>query len=139
MVQIEVTYEGDLHCSSSHLPSGSQLPTDAPADNMGRGAAFSPTDLTASSLGSCMLTTMAIVARKQNLPYELNGSGVTVRKHMTAEPPRRIAKIEAEVRLAAPASSEVKETLEKAALNCPVALSLHPDVEKAVTFQWPTA
>ena len=139
MVQIEVTYEGDLHCSSTHLPSGSVLPTDAPADNMGRGAAFSPTDLTATSLGACMLTTMAIVARKQNFAVELAGSSATVRKHMTSEPPRRIARVEVELRLSAPASLEVREALEKTALGCPVALSLHPEVEKAVTFQWPAA
>lgn len=83
-----------------------------------------------------MLTTMAIVAKKQGLAYELAGSNATVRKYMTAEAPRRIAKLETEVRLAGPASNEVREVLEKAALTCPVALSLHPEIEKAVSFQW---
>ncbi len=136
MVQISVEYEGDLHCLSIHGPSLAALSTDAPKDNLGKGEGFSPTDLTATSLGVCMLTTMAIVAAKQSLNVELSGTRAVVRKHMTATAPRRIQKIEVDVQIPLPDSHVARGTLEEAALKCPVALSLHPDVEKAVTFVW---
>jgi len=136
MVEVFVTYEGNFRCQSTHGPSGSILPTDAPKDNLGKGEAFSPTDLTATSLGVCMITTMAIVAQKKSLQADLTGITARVRKHMTAEPPRRIAKIEVEVAIPLPDSHPDREVLEETALNCPVYLSLHPDVEKAVTFVW---
>ncbi len=136
MVEVFVTYEGNFRCLSTHGPSGAILPTDAPKDNLGQGEAFSPTDLTATSLGSCMLTTMAIVAKKRSLHVDFGGVKATVRKHMTAEPPRRIAKIEVEVAVPLPETHPDREVLEQTALTCPVYLSLHPDVEKAVTFIW---
>ena len=136
MVQISVEYEGDLHCLSIHGPSQMALSTDAPKDNLGRGDGFSPTDLTATSLGVCMLTTMAIVATKQSLNVELSGTRAIVRKHMTATAPRRIQKIEVNVEIPLPESHAAREALEEAALKCPVALSLHPEVDKAVTFVW---
>jgi putative redox protein len=136
MVQISVEYEGDLHCLSIHGPSQAALSTDAPRDNLGRGEAFSPTDLTATSLGVCMLTTMAIVAAKRSLDVELSGTKAIVRKHMTATAPRRIEKIEVNIEVPLPDSHTARETLEEAALKCPVALSLHPEIEKAVTFDW---
>ena len=136
MVQISVEYEGDLHCLSIHGPSLAALSTDAPKDNLGKGEGFSPTDLTATSLGVCMLTTMAIVAAKQSLNVELSGTKAVVRKHMTATAPRRIQKIEVNVEIPLPESHSARGALEEAALKCPVALSLHPDVEKAVTFDW---
>jgi putative redox protein len=136
MVQISVEYEGDLHCLSIHGPSQMGLSTDAPKDNLGKGDGFSPTDLTATSLGVCMLTTMAIVATKQSLNVELSGTRAIVRKHMTATAPRRIQKIEVNVEIPLPESHAARETLEEAALKCPVALSLHPEVDKAVTFVW---
>lgn len=136
MVQISVEYEGDLHCLSIHGPSQAALSTDAPKDNLGKGEAFSPTDLTATSLGVCMLTTMAIVATKRSLNADLSGTRATVRKHMTSTAPRRIEKIEVSVEIPLPNSHAAREVLEDAALNCPVALSLHPEVEKAVTFLW---
>ncbi|HEY5741010.1 MAG TPA: OsmC family protein [Terrimicrobiaceae bacterium] len=136
MIEISVRYEGDLHCLSIHGPSQATLSTDAPKDNLGKGEAFSPTDLTATSLGVCMLTTMAIVAQKKSLNVDLAGSKATVRKHMTSSAPRRIQKLEAIVEIPLPDSLAAREALEDAALNCPVALSLHPDVEKAVTFRW---
>jgi uncharacterized OsmC-like protein len=136
MVEITVQYEGELHCSSTHGPSKATLSTDAPADNLGRGAAFSPTDLTATSLGACMLTTMGIVAQKKGLAIELTGSSAVIRKHMTPAPPRRIAKIEVEISIPQPASHPDRAEIENAALTCPVALSLHPETEKAVTFHW---
>lgn len=136
MVEISLSYEGNLRCLSLHGPSEAELLTDAPKDNMGQGAAFSPTDLTATSLGACMLTTMGIAIIKKSLGVDITGARAVVRKHMTPEPPRRIAKIEVELELTLPESSTAKSALEDAALNCPVALSLHPDVEKAVTFRW---
>ena len=136
MVQISVEYEGDLHCLSIHGPSQAALSTDAPRDNLGKGETFSPTDLTATSLGVCMLTTMAIVAAKRSLDVELSGTRAIVRKHMTATGPRRIQKIEVNIEVPLPDSHAARETLEQAALTCPVALSLHPEIEKAVTFAW---
>jgi putative redox protein len=136
MVEISVAYEGDLQCVSIHGPSNAALCTDAPKDNLGKGSAFSPTDLTATSLGVCMLTTMAIVATKRSLNVELSGTRATVRKHMTAAPPRRIEKIEVKVDLPLPSTHTAREKLEEAALTCPVALSLHPEIEKSVTFAW---
>ena len=136
MVEISVTYQGDFHCLSTHGPSGAEVPSDAPKDNLGKGEAFSPTDLTATSLAACMLTTMAIVVQKKSLQVNLGGLSARVRKHMTAEPPRRIAKIEVAVEMPLPASHPDRAALEHAALNCPVSLSLHPEVEQAVTFEW---
>jgi putative redox protein len=136
MVEISVKYEGDLHCFAIHAPSQAKLFTDAPKDNLGKGEAFSPTDLAATSLGVCMLTTMAIVAAKQSLDLDLSGTRAIVRKHMTAKPPRRIQKLEVSMEIPLPETLPSRATLEEAALNCPVALSLHPEIEKAVTFSW---
>ena len=136
MVEISVKYEGDLHCFAIHGPSRAELFTDAPKDNLGKGEAFSPTDLAATSLGVCMLTTMAIVAAKESLNLDLSGTRASVRKHMTAKPPRRIQKLEVAMEIPLPENLPSRATLEEAALNCPVALSLHPEIEKAVTFSW---
>ena len=102
MVEISVKYEGDLHCFAIHEPSRAELFTDAPKDNLGKGEAFSPTDLAATSLGVCMLTTMAIVAAKQSLNLDLSGTRASVRKHMTAKPPRRIQKLEVTMEIPLP-------------------------------------
>ena len=136
MVEISVKYEGDLHCFAIHEPSRAELSTDAPKDNLGKGEAFSPTDLAATSLGVCMLTTMAIVAAKQSLNLDLSGTRAIVRKHMTTKPPRRIQRLEVSLEIPLPETLPSRATLEEAALNCPVALSLHPEIEKAVTFSW---
>lgn len=136
MVEITLCYEGNLRCESVHAPSGARLPTDAPKDNLGQGEAFSPTDLTATSLAACMLTTMAIVVQKNGWQVDLKGVTARVRKHMTAEPPRRIAKLEVDVHLSLSASHPHRQGVEEAGMNCPVALSLHPEVEKVVNFHW---
>ena len=136
MVEISLRYDGNFRCESVHGPSGAKLPTDAPKDNLGQGEAFSPTDLTAASLPACMLTTMAILARKNAWTVDLSGVTAKVRKHMTAEPPRRIAKLEVDVYLPLPANHTDREAVEQAGLTCPVYLSLHPEVEKAVVFHW---
>lgn len=136
MVEFRISYQGELRCEAIHQPSSSQIHTDAPADNLGRGETFSPTDLTCVSLATCMLTTMAIGAKKKSLTIALEGAKARVVKHMTAEPPRRIAKIEVEISVPQPADHPDRAVIEEWALTCPVALSLHPDVEKAVTFDW---
>src|SRR6476661_6155928 len=95
MVEIKSVYEGQLHCNATHGPSGAVLATDAPKDNMGKGEAFSPTDLVATALGTCMLTTMGIVAQRNNI--DITGARVRVTKEMVSQPTRRIGKIGVEI------------------------------------------
>ncbi len=139
MVEIKVVYEGGLHAQAVHGPSAAVLSTDAPADNMGRGESFSPTDLTATSLLTCMLTTIGIAIEKKGLDVKIDGATGTVRKIMTSELPRRIARLEVGISLPVAPSQDIRDALEKAALNCPVALSLHPEIEKPTVFHWATA
>ncbi len=134
MIEIALRYTGDLHCEAIHGPSGAAIQTDAPTDNHGLGQTFSPTDLCATSLGTCMLTVMAISAGQYDL--DLVGTTVEVRKHMTVTPPRRIARIEVAFTLPLAPSPNQREELESAAHGCPVARSLHPDIELATTFAW---
>jgi putative redox protein len=134
MVEIETIYEGSLHCVSTHAPSRSTLQTDAPRDNMGKGEAFSPTDLVATALGTCMLTTMGIVAQRMNL--DIQGSKVKVQKEMVTSGPRRIARLTVEMTVPTLLSAEDEDKLRNAALTCPVKKSLHPDVEMPVTFHF---
>lgn len=127
-------YTGDLHCTLTHLLSGAQIDTDAPPDNQGRGEAFSPTDLCATSLAACALTTMAIRIRDRGIG--IDGARAEVTKIMAADP-RRIKRIE--VRLIMPANGYTdadKKLLQHIADTCPVALSLHPELEQAVEFVW---
>jgi putative redox protein len=138
MVNLDIHYEGDLHCSANHGPSGSQLATDAPVDNHGRGEAFSPTDLVGAALGSCLLTVMGIAARARQL--ELKGASVHVVKDMTAERPRRIARLTVTVTFPPEVSRLVDESvrreLEHIGENCPVRLSLSEQVQVPMTFEW---
>jgi putative redox protein len=134
MVRIEVDYQGELHTECLHEPSGSRLATDAPADNEGRGEAFSPTDLVATALASCMLTTMGIVARRHE--WAMEGSRADVEKHMATDPVRRIGKLVVDFRMSAGIPKEARPVLERAAHTCPVHKSLHPDVELKLTFNW---
>ncbi len=134
MVEINATYEGNLRCSASHGPSGSMIETDAPVDNFGKGERFSPTDLMATSLGVCMMTIMGIFAERNEI--DLSGTKVRVLKEMTPEPPRRIARLTVEMTIPLPADHPKVGAIEKAAMTCPVFLSLHPDIEKPVTFKW---
>jgi putative redox protein len=134
MVKITGEYQGDLHCSAKHEPSGQILGTDAPKDNQGRGEAFSPTDLTATSFATCIVTTMAIVARKHGV--ELQGTRFEVTKEMSAEPPRRIVRLAVQVWLTIRPEALPPGLLEKTAAMCPVHLSLHPSIEKPVTLHW---
>jgi putative redox protein len=134
MVQIDSVYQGDLRTVATHGPSQQQLVTDAPVDNHGKGESFSPTDLVATALGSCMLTVMGIYAQRHEI--DLKGTTVSVQKEMTSEPPRRIAKLTTEIRFSLPKTHPQRETLERIALTCPVHQSLHPDVQKPVQFIW---
>ncbi len=134
MVRINIEYQGQLHCSAVHTPSGRKLETDAPKDNSGRGESFSPTDLVATALGSCMLTVMGIAARSLNL--DLDSANVTVDKEMVAMPIRRIAKLKVVLNLPKNISQEYRIKLEQAAFNCPVHKSLHPEIEIPIEFNW---
>lgn len=134
MVRIEIEYQGELHCEAVHGPSGSKLSTDAPVDNHGRGEAFSPTDLVATALGTCMATIMGIVAQRHGI--DLRGMRIEVVKEMVASPVRRIGRLSTQIRLPLPADHPQRKLLEQAALSCPVHASLHPEVEKPVEFLW---
>jgi uncharacterized OsmC-like protein len=132
MVKIEIEYTGGLHCVASHGPSGRQLETDAPVDNQGKGESFSPTDLVATALGTCMATIMGIYASRHEI--DLSGMKIEVTKEMTQTPPRRIARLSTQMWM--PAGLAKNAALESAALTCPVHQSLHLDIEKPVVFHW---
>ncbi|MEY4545468.1 MAG: hypothetical protein RL685_1663 [Pseudomonadota bacterium] len=136
MVKIEVAYLGQLRCNATHGPSGMTLATDAPVDNKGRGEAFSPTDLVATALGTCMLTTMGI--RAQDRGWSLDGMRLAVEKHMTQTAPRRIAKLA--VHIEVPSSAQLADAdrafLEHTAHNCPVRISVLDAIEVPVVFDW---
>ncbi len=134
MVTIQFEYQGDLHCRAIHGPSGSELNTDAPKDNQGRGEGFSPTDLVATALGTCMLTVMGIAARTLNI--DISGATATVEKEMTAAPPRRIESLTVRIRVPQSISAENRQKLERAAHTCPVHKSLHPDIQTPIEFTW---
>ena len=134
MVTIQFEYQGDLHCKAVHEPSGTELTTDAPKDNQGRGESFSPTDLVATALGTCILTTMAIAARTLNL--DVAGTTATVQKEMTTSAPRRIATLSVNIRVPQALSPQDQQKLERAAHTCPVHKSLHPDVQSPIEFTW---
>ena len=129
----KVTYLGDLRSSSIHLQSGTEILTDAPTDNNGKGEAFSPTDMVANSLATCMITIMAIKARDMNL--ELKGTTAEVTKVMAAEP-RRISEIHITFEMNLVANEKTKTILERTAMNCPIHFSLHPDIKKEIIFNW---
>jgi len=134
MVEIKIDYQGDLHCSALHVPSGTTLETDAPVDNNGRGESFSPTDLVATGLGVCMATVMGIVAKRKEIPLE--GLKVAVRKYMTTDTPRRIAKLEVDLDMPLPADHPERKMLESTGNGCPVHHSLHPDIEVVLNWRW---
>ena len=134
MVTIQVKYDGGLRCTSEHGPSKTTLVTDAPVDNMGKGESFSPTDLVATALGSCVLTTMAIVADRHG--WKMEGSQATVEKHMVADPARRIGKLVVSIRMKGEFDARARETLERTAHTCPVHKSLASNVEIPMTFEW---
>ena len=134
MVSFQLEYQGDLHCKAVHGPSGTELFTDAPKDNQGRGESFSPTDLCATALGSCMLTTMGILARTLNL--DIAGATAVVEKEMTSAAPRKIQRLTVRIKMPRTMGEEDQVKLERAAHTCPVARSLSPGVEQVVEFSW---
>ena len=139
MVDIYVEYQGDLQCRAEHGPSSAVLVTDAPVDNHGRGETFSPTDLVATALGTCMATVMGIVARKHG--YALEGTRLHVKKTMTAAKPRRITELAVEVTFPSSATASVADgrtALEQEAHQCPVRLSLLEAIAVPVRFDWQT-
>lgn len=132
----KVIYNGHLRTEATHLKSGTIIETDAPTDNNGKGERFSPTDLVATALASCMMTIMGIAANTHNI--NIVGTTCEVEKIMVANP-RRIGTIRVQMHF--PESliftEREKQILEKAALTCPVHQSLHPDIDKDVHFHWP--
>ena len=133
MVKISVTYQGKKHCDLLHHPSGSHIETDAPKDNQGKGERFSPTDLVAAALASCILTTMAIVADRDG--FSIEGATADVEKEMTATP-RRIGALPVRVTLPENLTPEQRSKLEHVAAHCPVHKSLHPDVQLPIQFEY---
>jgi len=130
----EVKYCGDLRTTAVHLLSGKEIITDAPPDNQGKGEAFSPTDLMSTSLASCMLTVTAIACRTHNIPF--NDVSAVVSKVMASNP-RRISAIHVNVVLKGHHYSEKeRQIIERTAATCPVALSLHPEIEQIINFSY---
>lgn len=129
----KVIYLGNLRTKNEHLKSGDSYFTDAPVDNQGKGEAFSPTDTVATGLANCMLTTMGIKA--DQLEIDMAGSTAEVTKIMASDP-RRIARIEITMHLPADISERNQKILEHTARTCPVEYSLHPEIERVVSFYW---
>ncbi|MGB5981898.1 MAG: OsmC family protein [Nonlabens sp.] len=128
-----VVYKGDLRCEATHVQSSETVITDAPVDNNGKGASFSPTDHVATALASCMLTVMGIKAR--DLEIDMEGSTAKVVKVMSSEP-RRISEIQVELDMKAKADKRAQLILERVAMTCPVNNSLHPNIKKQIVFNW---
>lgn len=131
----QIIYKGSLRTDAEHLQSGSHIETDAPTDNEGKGERFSPTDLLATSLGNCMLTIMGIKARDMGI--DLEQTKVNINKIMKADP-RRVGGIEVHFQFPEDLVLDEKQQLilERAAITCPVAKSIHPDIEQKITFDW---
>jgi putative redox protein len=136
-VEIRTVYEGQLHCTATHGPSQVQLSTDAPLDNGGRGESFSPTDLVATALGTCIMTILGLVAERHQL--DLRGTQVHVIKEMVQKPIRRIGALKTTVTFPAglQISEEDRKRMEAAAHQCPVHQSIHPDIDAPIDFIYP--
>lgn len=133
MTTIKTTYLGGLRTKAVHLQSGIEILTDAPTDNQGKGEAFSPTDLLAASLGSCMMTIMGIVANRENL--DLKGLSMDITKIMTQKPPRSVAEIHIKFDFnTIQLDDNQRIKLKNAALTCPVSLSLDGDIVQNINF-----
>lgn len=135
MVEIEIQYQGALRCQATHTPSQNTLQSDAPKDNQGKGESFSPTDLVATALGTCMATMMDIVARKHD--FDITGTTVKVVKQMINEPVRRVDKLTTTITFPQNYDDHQKKLLQTTAKNCPVAKSIHPDINVPVDFIYP--
>jgi len=130
-----VVYEGQLHCKATHIQSGSEVETDAPTDNRGKGERFSPTDTVCLGFATCIITTMGIKAQDMNI--ELTGTTIDIQKHMAADP-RRIRQIDVTLRFPKTLNLSEKDitVLERTGNNCPVAKSLHPDIVQQIVYEW---
>ncbi len=135
MVRIDIDYRGRLRCGARHAPSGETLTTDAPVDNQGRGETFSPTDLVATALGTCVATIMGIYAERNGIALE--GMRAVVEKEMTSEAPRRIARLSLAFRMPPGLSAGARTSLEAFVDACPVRRSLHPSIEVPIRFEYP--
>tara|TARA_B100000959_G_C14747071_1_gene527565 strand:+ start:16 stop:426 length:411 start_codon:yes stop_codon:yes gene_type:complete len=133
MADIKIVYNGKLRTTSTHIQSGDSILTDAPKDNKGKGEAFSPTDLFASSLGSCMLTIMGITAKTHGL--NIDESVVHIDKIMSKDP-RRIASLNIVININGELNEKHRRILIKAAEHCPVSKSIHPKVDKKIIFNF---
>ncbi len=134
-VEIDVVYEGELRCTATHGPSGSRIETDAPADNCGKGERFSPTDLVATGLATCIVTTIGIVARRNG--WDVGGMRAHVTKEMSAAPPRRIARLPVAIWMAKDLPPAARLQIEETARTCPARRSLGADIEVPVAIHWP--
>lgn len=130
-----IQYKGEKHCELVHGPSDSQIETDAPKDNQGKGEKFSPTDLVGAALGSCILTTLEIVLEREGHRVDLRGAHAQVVKTMTGAP-RRIESLQVQIFLPDKLTSEQRKRAEEIAHTCPVHRSLHPDVQIPMEFQY---
>ena len=131
MSRANIVYQNNLRTETEHIASGEKIITDAPVDNNGKGEAFSPTDLVATALGSCMITIMAISANKYDI--DMSGTNASVKKIMGSDP-RRISEISIEINMNKNIEEKDRKRLERSALTCPVHRSLHPDLEKNIRF-----
>jgi len=134
MVSIDIEYQGQLHCQATHGPSGCTLTTDAPVDNKGRGESFSPTDLLATALASCMATIMGIQA--DTLGIDISGMKIQVEKIMAGEGLRRVAKLPVTITMPIPHDDKTATVMARAASHCPVHHSIHPDIEVPIEWVW---
>jgi putative redox protein len=137
MVEMDIEYLGDLRCKAIHGPSGNEIMTDAPVDNQGKGEAFSPTDLCATALGVCMLTIMGIQAR--TIGFDMKGSKVKVGKTMSTDRPRRIARLDVAISIPTEPDEKTRLQLTRAAEQCPVHHSLHPEIAVNLELKWGVA
>lgn len=133
MADIKIKYTGDLRTTATHVSSGSKIITDAPLDNKGKGEKFSPTDLFATALGSCMLTIMGITAQTHGI--NIDDTEITVKKIMGVNP-RRVSCIEITINIFNDISEKDRKLLIKAAHHCPVSKSISPDIKEDVTFNF---
>ena len=131
MSEANIVYQNNLRTETEHIASGEKIITDAPVDNNGKGEAFSPTDLVATALGSCMITIMAISANKYDI--DMSGTNASVKKIMGSDP-RRISEISIDINMNKNIEEKDRKRLERSALTCPVHRSLHPDLEKKIRF-----
>lgn len=133
-VRIDCVYEGDLQCAAIHGPSGDRMVTDAPVDNQGKGQHFSPTDLVATAVGTCMLTVMGIAAKNRNL--DMTGATAVVEKEMSAVPRRHISRLTVKIVLPAHLDEKARKLLEATARTCPVAASMSADTVIDLAFDY---